>query len=98
MGINAPLLSRLMIGVHQAVRTIIPDLQDRIPVTWHTAPYQVAYYIPFVFMAYLARRPDTHLIRLLLLPSVVCGLLASAHRYVWIIPGLNTYNWSQSEQ
>ena len=48
-------------------------------------------------MAYLARRRDTHLIRLLLLPSVLCGILASTYRYVWIIPELNVYNWGQSE-
>jgi hypothetical protein len=49
-------------------------------------------------MAYLARRPDTQLIRLLLLPSALCGILASAYRYVWTIPELNVYNWGQSEQ
>lgn len=86
----------LAFGVNQALRTIIPDLPDRIPVTWHNAPYQLACCIPFVFMAYFARRPDTHLIRLLLLPSVLCGILAFACRYVWIIPELNVYNWGQS--
>lgn len=92
------LLFSLAFGVNQALRTIIPDLPDRIPVTWHNAPYQLACCIPFVFMAYFARRPDTHLIRLLLLPSVLCGILAFACRYVWIIPELNVYNWGQSEQ
>jgi hypothetical protein len=79
------------------MQIIIPDLQDRIPITWSTIPYQLACYIPFIFLAYLARRPDTHLIRLLLLPSVLCGIVASAYRYVWIVPALNVYNWGQSK-
>lgn len=49
-------------------------------------------------MAYLARRQDTYLIRLLLLPITLCGIVASAYRYVWIIPDLNVYNWGQCKQ
>ena len=89
---------RLALGAQRALQTIIPPLQDRIPITRRTAPYQVACYIPFIFMAYLARRPDTHIIRLLLLPTVLCGILASAYRFVWIAPELNVYNWGQCEQ
>jgi len=47
-------------------------------------------------MAYLSRRQDSHLIRLLLLPSVLCGILAATYRYVWITTELNVYNWGQS--
>jgi len=86
---------RYVLG-HRAIRVIIPDLDDRIPMTWHTAPYPFIYYIPFVFMAYLARRPDTYLIRLLLLPITLCGIVAAAYRFVWTIPELNVYNWGQS--
>ncbi|KAG5648358.1 hypothetical protein DXG03_004930 [Asterophora parasitica] len=46
-------------------------------------------------MAYLARRPDTHLIRLLLLPITLSGIVAAAYRYVWTTPELNVYNWGQ---
>ncbi|GLB38364.1 putative membrane bound O-acyl transferase family protein [Lyophyllum shimeji] len=46
-------------------------------------------------MAYLARRPDTYLFRLLLLPAALCGIVASAYRFVWTIPELNVYNWGQ---
>ncbi|KAF8073735.1 hypothetical protein FPV67DRAFT_763048 [Lyophyllum atratum] len=63
--------------------------------TWHTASYPVIYYIPFFFMAYLARRPGTYLFRLLLVPITLCGIVASAYRFVWTIPELNVYNWGQ---
>ncbi|KAG5652878.1 hypothetical protein H0H81_003241 [Sphagnurus paluster] len=79
----------------QAIRTIIPDLHERIPVSLDTAPYPLIFYVPFVFMAYLARRPDTYLIRLLLLPITLCGIVAAAYRYVWTPPELNVYNWGQ---
>lgn len=49
-------------------------------------------------MAYLARRQDTYLIRLLLLPITLCGIVAGAYRYVWTIPALNVYNWGQCKQ
>jgi hypothetical protein len=87
----------MLFGARRAFRTIIPDLQDRIPITWHTAPYPLALYIPFLFMAYLARRKHTYLTRLLLLPITLCGIVAAAYRYVWIIPELNVYNWGQCE-
>ncbi|RDB18044.1 O-Mevalon transferase yanI [Hypsizygus marmoreus] len=82
-------------AAHRAVRTIIPRLQDRIAVSWRTAPYPFIYYLPFFFMAYLARRQDTYLIRLLLLPATICGIVAAAYRFVWTTPALNVYNWGQ---
>ncbi|KAG6823340.1 hypothetical protein H0H93_003838, partial [Arthromyces matolae] len=46
-------------------------------------------------MAYLTRRPDTYLIRILLLPITLCGIVAAAYRFVWTPPELNVYNWGQ---
>ncbi|KAF9468488.1 hypothetical protein BDZ94DRAFT_664427 [Collybia nuda] len=89
------LYNELYFAVHRALRTVIPDLQDRIPITWHTAPYPFILYVPFIFMAYLARRQDTYIVRLLLLPITLCGIVAAAYRYVWTIPDLNVYNWGQ---
>lgn len=81
--------------MYQAFRTLIPRPQDRTPVTWNALPYAVASCIPFVFMAYLSRRPDTYLIRLLLLPTVITAILGTAYRFVWTVPQLNVYNWGQ---
>ncbi|KAG6815738.1 hypothetical protein H0H87_011849 [Tephrocybe sp. NHM501043] len=46
-------------------------------------------------MAYLARRPDTYLFRLLLLPITLFGIGAAAYHFVWTPPELNVYNWGQ---
>ncbi|KAG6891644.1 hypothetical protein C0992_012693 [Termitomyces sp. T32_za158] len=55
----------------------------------------VLYYFPFFVLAYLARRSDTHLIRILLLPVTLSGIVTAAYRFVWIPPELNVYNWGQ---
>ncbi|KAF9013218.1 hypothetical protein BDQ17DRAFT_1296713 [Cyathus striatus] len=86
----------LKLGLHWAFRTIVPEMKDRIPMTWNTAIYPVLCYVPFIFMAYLARRQDTYLIRLLLLPSTVSAILVAAYKYTWTIPELNVYNWGQA--
>ena len=76
---------------------LIPHLHDRIPLTRHTAPYPLACYIPFVYLAYLARRPHTYLLRLSLLPATLCAIVTAAYRFVWTDPSLNVYNWGQCE-
>lgn len=63
--------------------------------SWRTAPYAVISFVPFIFMSYLARRPDTYLIRLLLLPVVIASTLRYAFGFAWTIPELNVYNWGQ---
>ncbi|KAG6890605.1 hypothetical protein C0995_006581 [Termitomyces sp. Mi166 len=80
----------------RAIHILIPKLQDRVPVTWRTVSLPFLYHFPFFFLAYLARRPDTYLIRLLLLPITLCGIVAAAYRFVWTPPELNVYNWGQS--
>ncbi|KAI0056101.1 hypothetical protein BV25DRAFT_1832567 [Artomyces pyxidatus] len=77
----------------RAFRTLIPALQDRVPVTWTTAPYTLMHFIPFTFMSYLVRRPGTYLSRLLLLPTLITTALRSAFGYVWLDPRYNVYNW-----
>ncbi len=44
-------------------------------------------------MSYLVQRPDTHLIRLLVLPTLITAALHSSYGYVWIEPKYNVYNW-----
>ncbi|KAH9969520.1 membrane bound O-acyl transferase family-domain-containing protein [Russula dissimulans] len=72
---------------------LVPPPQDRIPITWHTAPLTLLQLIPFSFMSYLGRQPDTHLIRLLLLPALIYTSLHSSYGYVWLEPRLNVCNW-----
>ncbi|KAF9524276.1 hypothetical protein CPB83DRAFT_861526 [Crepidotus variabilis] len=82
-------------GAARAFRTIVPTHQNRIPLTWNNGIQPIALYAPFIFLAYLSRREDTHLIRLLLLPSVITCIISSAYRYTFTIPQLNVYNWGQ---
>ncbi|KAF5385687.1 hypothetical protein D9757_005537 [Collybiopsis confluens] len=82
-------------GFRDYFRLIVPEPQNRVPITPTIFPYTLSYLIPFFFLAYLSRRPDTYLIRLLLLPIVIACALASAFRYCWTIPSLNVYNWGQ---
>ncbi|KAH9480642.1 hypothetical protein JR316_0007242 [Psilocybe cubensis] len=86
---------QLIWGASEAFRTIVPEPQHRIPIKWSTAVYPVLCYAPFVFLAYLTRRPDTYTIRLLMLPSVITSILVAAYRFTWTIPELNVYNWGQ---
>ncbi|KAJ3791188.1 hypothetical protein GGU10DRAFT_338107 [Lentinula aff. detonsa] len=85
----------IMQGYYDFFRLLIPEPQNRIPITPSVVPYTLSWFIPFFFLAYLARRPETYLIRLLLLPTVIATTLASAFRYCWTIPALNVYNWGQ---
>lgn len=48
-------------------------------------------------MAYLVRRPNTYLIRLLVLPSLVVTTLRACFGYMWMDPRLNVYNWAEGE-
>ncbi|KAI9510608.1 hypothetical protein F5148DRAFT_555965 [Russula earlei] len=77
----------------RAFRTFLPPPQDRIPITWQTAPFTLLQLVPFSFLSYLGRRPDTHLIRLLLLPTLVYSSLHSSYGYVWPEPRHNVFNW-----
>ena len=63
--------------------------------TRHTGWIPLVCYLPFIFLAFLARRQDTYLIRLLLLPTVITLILVAAYRFTWTQPELNVYNWGQ---
>jgi len=47
-------------------------------------------------MSYLCQRSDTHLIRLLLLPSLITTALHSSYGYVWLEPTHNVFNWAMA--
>ncbi|KAI0304492.1 membrane bound O-acyl transferase family-domain-containing protein [Multifurca ochricompacta] len=88
------LYQELAWGSAKAFRTFVPPPQDRIPITWHTAPYMLVQFIPYSFMSYLVQRPDTHLIRLLFLPTLIITALHSSYGYVWLDPRYNVFNWA----
>jgi hypothetical protein len=51
-----------------------------------------------ILMAYLARRPDTYALRVLLLPITVSLILFAAYHFTWTQVELNVYNWTQCKQ
>ncbi|KAI6041401.1 hypothetical protein EDC04DRAFT_2669306 [Pisolithus marmoratus] len=71
----------VMFSVHHLYRTIIPYPQDRIPIEPRHVLHLVAALVPLMYMAYLARRPDTFLLRVMLLPLVVLSLLGTFFRF-----------------
>lgn len=83
-------------GFWLAYRTLVPEQKDRIPMSPEAAAFALITALPILFMAYLARRPDTYLMRLLLLPMTIMGLVSSAYRYYCVTPILNVYNWGIS--
>ncbi|VDB91438.1 unnamed protein product [Peniophora sp. CBMAI 1063] len=87
-------LPSLVLGeLVRLARTLVPYPEDRIPLTLANAPYTTIQFIPFLTMAYLARRPNTYILRLLLLPILIVTALRAAFGYVWTDPRLNVYNW-----
>jgi len=87
---------RVKIGPKLAFRALIPPADKRTPLTLKNGIMPLSCYLPLVFMAYLARRSDTYLIRLLLLPLTICAVLYAAYHFVWTQPLLNLYNWGHS--
>ncbi|KAH8096779.1 hypothetical protein BXZ70DRAFT_1031637 [Cristinia sonorae] len=64
-----PVWDDVLYASSKAFRTLVPLAQDRQPVTWQNAVQRHAYFVPFYFLAYLARRKDTYYMRILLLPT-----------------------------
>jgi hypothetical protein len=96
-GIALKIYCRVLLGVHRFVRLVVPELDKRKPLSWKTVP-QTWTFIPLVlFMAYLARRPNTHLIRLLLLPTVIVVTMHCCWSQWWPAPGMSVYNWGGGE-
>jgi len=70
---------------------------NRTPVTLQTFPYPILLYIPFIYLAYLARREGTFTLRLLVFPIALCGIISAAWRFAWTIEELGNYNWGHGE-
>ncbi|KAF9221666.1 hypothetical protein BS17DRAFT_803457 [Gyrodon lividus] len=80
---------------HNAYRALIPYPEHRIPIQLHHAPHLILPFIPFFYMAYLSRRPHTFLLRLMLLPVVVCLAFGTYFRFKYTEPEHNIHNWGQ---
>ncbi|KAJ7069773.1 hypothetical protein C8F01DRAFT_1113953 [Mycena amicta] len=90
------LWKEITVGSIRAFRVVVPEPHDRVPITWSTLPLILPLYLPIVFLAFLARRPDTYLIRLLLLPTVVVSALISGFRFTANVPQLCVYDWGMA--
>ncbi|KAL4073075.1 hypothetical protein V8B97DRAFT_2022916 [Scleroderma yunnanense] len=72
--------SAVLSFAHDGYRTIIPYPEDRIPLTAYNHWSLAIALLPTHYMAYLARRPDTYLLRLMLLPVAVLAILGTFFR------------------
>ena len=69
-------------GVIQAYEEVVPPPGRREPLTLATVPLALLGPLSsFVFLAYLARRAETHLVRLLVLPAAIFNALHFTYHY-----------------
>ncbi|KAI0070015.1 hypothetical protein K474DRAFT_1713707 [Panus rudis PR-1116 ss-1] len=87
------LRDELKLAFQRALQEIIPDPPNRIPLTWRTAPHSFAYVVPLLFMAYLSRRRDTQIMRLLLLPTTIFLAVRGTFAYDAFNPDYYFYTW-----
>ena len=86
---------RVQHAVALALRELVPRLEDRDVLTWRNLPLAFLYLPPFLFMAYLVRRKETHLMRLLLLPTVLTTTVWCTFRYKHEDPRMGWYEWDR---
>lgn len=84
---------RILLGFQLAFRELIPAPHQRQLLTWKTVPYAFGYLLPLAFLAYLSRRQDTRLIRILLLPTAVVMCLRGTYAYDWFEPDYYFFTW-----
>ena len=77
-----------------SLRKLVPEPHQRTPLTLSNAYTLLLPFFPILLMAYLVRRPNTHLLRILLAPVVVAVTIRSYYHHYWIDPMLNVYNWA----
>ncbi|KAI0670536.1 hypothetical protein C8Q78DRAFT_1036725 [Trametes maxima] len=78
-----------------AFREFIPQYARREQLKWTNTPQAFLYLIPYFFMAYLVRRQGTHLMRVLLLPTVVAMALRCTFRFKNDSPKFAWYEWNR---
>lgn len=74
---------------------LVPNPDDREPVSATTLPHILLPTFLLLFLGYLARRPNTYLIRLALLPFVVWTTLWAMFAYYVPDPEQNSANFSK---
>jgi hypothetical protein len=74
-------------------RRLIPEPDKRTPLTSSNAHVLIVPWFSILFMAYLVRRPNTYLQRIMLCPVVVFSTIYAYFHHYWIAPRLNVYNW-----
>ena len=84
---------------HDVFRALVPQPHERVPISIKLhIPYLLFPFIPLIYMAYLARRPNTFTLRLMLLPLVVAVAVGTYFRFTWTEPRHNVYNWGQGKR
>ncbi|EJD50974.1 hypothetical protein AURDEDRAFT_112049, partial [Auricularia subglabra TFB-10046 SS5] len=73
---------------------IIPYPADRTPVTPWNFWILLTPFAPLLTVSYLARRPNTWALRLLVFPLVLLGTTRVFFAYYFTPPGANEYNWA----
>ncbi|KZS93639.1 hypothetical protein SISNIDRAFT_64471 [Sistotremastrum niveocremeum HHB9708] len=86
-------LYRLSLQAHLFFRTIVPEPQHRRPITLSNAYILTLPFYPMLLMGYLARRPNTYLLRLCLAPLIIWIIIKTYYSHYWVQPSLNVYNW-----
>lgn len=88
-----PFECRIHMTLHRVMLELIPPAHLRKPLTWREVPAAFAYIIPLYFLAYLARRRETRIIRLLLLPTIIATSLRGTFNYSLDAPEYAFLNW-----
>ena len=72
-----------------------PEHQKRI--TWRDVPNAFAYVLVYSFMAYLVRRRNTQVARLLLLPDMIYLVIRGTFYYDFYHPDYIFHNWCRGK-
>ncbi|KAI6114222.1 hypothetical protein F5141DRAFT_699043 [Pisolithus sp. B1] len=80
--------------IYDVCRTIIPPPGDRIPMKPHHLLHLAAALLPSVYMAYLARCPETYHLRLMLLPPIALVTFGTFFRFIISGAEYAAANWS----
>ncbi|KAI0034851.1 hypothetical protein K488DRAFT_76983 [Vararia minispora EC-137] len=71
---------------------LVPRLDQRVPLTSSTIVYTLIPAPLLLILACLARTPETHALRLALLPIVLLSLFHAAYGYVWLEEDMHMSN------
>lgn len=86
---------RISFALQRAFQEIVPPPHHREPLTWREAPITISFLVPYLFMGYLVRREGTHLIRLLLLPTIVAMALRCTFGFYVLGEGWASFEWGR---